>query len=63
MSRRRRNRTPLEHGKHHKRRPGTHKRRHSPETERWNTEHLIPERPAWLPADTYIKLADLRSRL
>jgi hypothetical protein len=51
------------HGKHRKRRPGTHKRQGSPETRRWEQEHLIPERPAWLEPDTYVKLADLRRSL
>lgn len=60
---RRRYRKPARHGKHHKRRAGTHKRWNSPETEVWNSEHLIPERPPWLPVDTYTKLADLRGRL
>lgn len=63
MSSRRRNRSPLAHGKHRKRRPGTHKRWNSPETERWNADHLIPERPPWLPVETYTKLAALRESL
>ena len=56
-------RRPAKHGKHRKRRVGTHKRASSPETVRWESEHLIPERPAWLPAETYVKLADLRRSL
>jgi hypothetical protein len=63
VSRGRRSRSPLNHGKHRKRRPGTHKRAASPETVRWEAEHLIPECPPWLPADTYVKLADLRTTL
>lgn len=59
----RRYRKPLKHGKHRKRRPGTHKRWNSPETERWNDEHLIPRCPPWMPASTYTKLADLRRSL
>ncbi len=52
-----------QHGKHHKRRRGTHKRRRSPETIRWEAEQLIPERPAWLPTETYVRLAKLRAEL
>lgn len=63
MSSRRRYRKPPKHGKHRKRRPGVHKRWNSPETERWNAEHLIPERPPWLPVETYTKLAALRESL
>lgn len=63
MSRSRRYRTPPKHGKHRKRRAGTHKRATSPETVRWEAEHLIPERPAWLAPETYVKLADLRRSL
>jgi hypothetical protein len=63
VSSRRRNRQPETHGKHHKRRAGTHKRATSPETERWNAEQLIPRCPPWLDRDTYVKLADLRRSL
>lgn len=58
-------RTPQapKHGKHRKRRPGTHRRAASPETVRWETEQLIPERPPWLPPEIYVKLADLRRSL
>jgi hypothetical protein len=48
------------HAKHRKR--GRHKRRTSPETQRWNEEHLIPERPPWMPHDVYVKLAALREQ-
>lgn len=63
MSSRRRYRKPVRHGKHRKRRPGVHKAFDSPETVRWNTDHLIPERPAWMDRDLYRKLADLRAQL
>ena len=56
-------RRPMKHGKHRKRRPGAHKRQGSPETVRWEAEHLIPERPPWLPKDVYVKLANLRQSL
>ena len=39
---------------------GRHKRGVSPETQRWEAEHLIPERPAWMDQVTYTKLARLR---
>ena len=48
------------HGKHHKRRPGVHRKHTSPATQRWNRDHLIPERPSWMDGDTYRKLARLR---
>jgi hypothetical protein len=44
-------------------RRGRHKRRTSPETAAWNREHLIPERPAWMPEETYRALARLRAEL
>lgn len=53
----------MNHGKHRKRRPGTHKRPGSPETKRWEAECLIPRRPPWLPVETYTKLAELRASL
>jgi len=40
---------------------GRHKRGTSWEARRWNAEHLIPERPVWMDADTYRKLAELRN--
>lgn len=63
MSARNRKRPYASHGKHRKRRAGVHKHRHSPETERWNDEHLIPRCPPWLDRDTYVQLADLRRSL
>lgn len=39
---------------------GRHKRGVSPEARRWNEEFLIPERPAWMSAETYVQLARLR---
>jgi hypothetical protein len=51
------------HGKHRKRRRGTHKRAASPETQRWEDEHLIPDRPVWMARDTYLALAQLRKEL
>jgi len=54
---------PAKHGKHRKRRPGTHKRWNSPETKVWEAEQLVPERPAWMKAETYVKLNDLRRSL
>jgi hypothetical protein len=39
---------------------GRHKKHVSKETARWNEEHLIPERPPWMPEETYVKLAALR---
>lgn len=59
----RRDRSPEKHGKHRKRRRGTHKRATSPETVRWESEHLIPRCPPWLAPETYVKLADLRRSL
>lgn len=59
----RRNGQPGQHGKHRKRKRGTHKRAGSPETLLWERELLIPERPPWLPPETYTKLADLRAEL
>lgn len=59
----RRYRRPPKHGKHLKRRRGVHKHAGSPETRRWENDHLIPERPPWLPVETYVKLAELRASL
>lgn len=55
--------SPARHGKHRKRRYGAHKRAGSPETIRWNEEHLIPECPPWLDREQYVKLAELRGEL
>jgi hypothetical protein len=52
-SRRRRNQT----------RRGEHKKHRSPETRRWEREHLIPKQPLWMDGDTYAKLAKLREAL
>ena len=51
------------HGKHRKRRPGLHRHANSPETLAWNRELLIPEKPAWMSAETYQALAQLRGSL
>lgn len=56
-------RQQAKHGKHRKRRRGTHKRSTSPETLLWERELLIPERPPWLPPEVYTQLADLRRSL
>lgn len=42
---------------------GRHRHVTSPETRRWNHEHLIPERPPWMSTETYRKLARLRKEL
>ena len=42
------------------RKRGRHKKATSPETRRWEQECLIPKRPAWMPVETYQKLAQLR---
>lgn len=39
---------------------GRHKRAGSPETRKWDREHLIPKRPSWMPQDVYQKLRDIR---
>jgi hypothetical protein len=46
------------HTKHGKR--GRHKRATSRETQRWNADYLIPERPQWMSAETYSQLAAMR---
>lgn len=51
------------HGKGGKRKRGAHRNRRSPETLRWNADHLIPSRPPWMDPDTYAKLAQLRTEL
>ncbi len=51
------------HGKHRQRRPGAHKHRNSPETLRWEREHLVPKRPDWMPEQIYVELARLRQDL
>lgn len=42
------------------RKRGRHKKRASRETRVWEAEHLIPERPAWMPPETYAALARMR---
>ncbi len=42
---------------------GEHKKSGSPETQRWEREHLIPECPPWMSRDTYLRLAQLRHEL
>jgi hypothetical protein len=44
-------------------RRGRHKHQSSAETQRWNREHLIPEKPEWMTPDTYRALAKLREQL
>jgi hypothetical protein len=51
------------HGKHRKRRRGTHKRRRSPETLLWNREHMPPPPPPWMDGETYTKLVRLRMKM
>lgn len=45
------------------RKRGRHKKRASAETRRWEDEHLIPVKPAWMDAPTYRRLAELRETL
>jgi hypothetical protein len=42
---------------------GRHKGAASPEAARWEADHLIPERPAWMEPGTYVALAELRNGL
>ena len=42
------------------RKRGRHKKHASRETQAWNREHLIPERPVWMSPETYRKLAQIR---
>lgn len=51
------------HGKHRKRRRGVHRKSTSPETLRWNREHLVPKQPSWMSVETYVALARLRTEL
>jgi len=44
-------------------RRGRHKHATSPETRAWEKEHLVPERPPWMPRETYVALARLRTEL
>ena len=41
---------------------GRHKKALSPETQRWEREHLIPPCPPWMSQDMYAKLASLRAQ-
>lgn len=40
---------------------GRHRKHASAETQEWNREHLIPECPPWMDADTYRDLVRLRN--
>jgi hypothetical protein len=42
---------------------GRHKRAVSPETRRWEDEHLIPEKPPWMSDHLYRSLAQMRNEL
>ena len=42
---------------------GRHKKSDSAEVRDWESQHLIPARPAWMDKATYKKLASLRSDL
>lgn len=42
---------------------GRHKHRDSPETKRWEREHLVPARPEWMDTTTYTRLGKLRADL
>ncbi len=44
-------------------RRGEHKKNGSPETRKWNAEHLLPEQPSWMSVETYLRLAELRQAL
>jgi hypothetical protein len=44
-------------------RRGEHKKHLSPETAKWNAEHLLPEQPGWMTTETYHRLAQLRAGL
>jgi hypothetical protein len=41
---------------------GRHRKAVSAETRKWEAEHLIPERPAWMDERTYVALAKMRAR-
>lgn len=45
------------------RKRGRHKRASSPETARWNGEHLPAVRPPWMPEATYRELRELAREL
>lgn len=42
---------------------GRHKHRGSSETKRWVDEHMVPERPSWMPVEMYTQLNQLRREL
>lgn len=63
MGRSRRNRPPSSSASYRAGKRGRHKRATSPETRRFEAEHLIPKRPAWMPEETYRALAALRGEL
>lgn len=50
---------PRGHDRHGKR--GRHKKATSPEAKAWLAEHAPPERPAWLPRETYLRLMEMRN--
>jgi hypothetical protein len=41
---------------------GRYRKAVSAETRKWEAEHLIPERPAWMDERTYVALAKMRAR-
>ena len=48
------------HDRHGKR--GRHKKGSSPEARYWEAELMQPERPAWMPKETYVELMRLREQ-
>jgi hypothetical protein len=44
-------------------RRGRHKHRGSPETRRFDHEHLVPPRPPWMDEAVYRALVEVRERL
>jgi hypothetical protein len=44
-------------------RRGEHRKRTSPETRRWERDHLFPGKPSWMDSATYRALVTLRGRL
>lgn len=51
------------HGKHRQRKLGAHKGDRSPNVKRWKAEHLLSDRPPWMPPRTYRALAALHREL
>ena len=43
------------------RKRGRHKRATSPETQRWEREHLPPACPSWMPVETWRRLVEMRN--